>query len=160
MNETDHVLVCFLLPKQNTQYNKLKKRKGLFWHTVLEFSFMIGRPPCLWACGETAHHGSCTWQNHPPHGCDKKERKEERRGSLYPLPWHPRRPPTRPQLLKFSPHPNSAKPRTKPLTRGPWGTFWIQTTTDQTSALLILQGMGGVLSPHVSALYLRACSLL
>jgi hypothetical protein len=121
-------VVSFLWLQQTPEINQLKKRKGLFWITVLEVPVHGQLASLLFGLG----HCSPSWQEHmaeEAHSCQGQEWKRGIRVSLSPSSCAPgtRSPPTGPHLLNVLLPPNSVKLGSKPLTHGLWEIFMIQT---------------------------------
>lgn len=122
------VLISLLSLWKNIWDNQLKKRKGLFWLTVLEVPVHDWLVPFLWACGESAPLSRGTWQSKM--ACFMAGIQNDQGGShsttiflgMFPIT---QRLPIRLYLLKILPVPNSISLGTMPL--GIWQTFSIQT---------------------------------
>jgi hypothetical protein len=56
------VLISFTSLDKNICDHHLKRRKGLFWLTVMGMSVNGQLAHCFWTCDEIAHCGGSVWQ--------------------------------------------------------------------------------------------------
>jgi hypothetical protein len=84
-------MVAFCYCNEISEINQLKKKKGLFWLTVLVISVHGQLALCFWACGKVVHYSKKDVVEKAAHlmvAREQREKKEEESGSHYSLQGH------------------------------------------------------------------------
>jgi hypothetical protein len=74
MKKKPTMLVSFPSLWWNNQQNQLKRRKGLFWHMVSDFSVHGWLSLVLCTCGSIIHHGGSMGERRPIYLQDKRQK--------------------------------------------------------------------------------------